>query len=764
MDSFDIDSFDFGKGPDKAKAFVAQQTLDQVKTICGKEITHLQYGPTFEGFEGVARDGSQGMLSLKASVSNDQEEIHLLIELANVGDRTRVSVASFVSQMAELGKKTDLLSKPGSKPNCQGIWARMRIQAEPVSLVRANNISEELNKINKLSLEVQRELPVFATNADLAKRYSSFEGVLQPVLPAEHTLPGGLTELNQLVKDACNCLRSSLNIAIVSSEKVISDYFLAHLSAELIGEGRSLARVSAHGVNPKGLLEIAGKSPGIVTMPALSLKMTGNPYNLNSDIETLLQSLQGECTPVVFTGSYNQLQSVFHGGQGATQNALIPVIFRLPALEVEPLVNYKVDEFGQKIGGFTAGEKSQIIDYILSLLDGREQTEKIHLLEHISSWTVQSWNLPESVTQDRGKAVLAYLSARGETFSAFSDINRAERPPVIESRFTSALGGNKLRDYLGNRLLGQDEALDALCERLRMEALTRPSWQPLRYCAQGTPGTGKSESAKLLAELLGVPFVNIDAASMPDYHTAASQLLGSGRGIVMSFQAGRLEEAAKHHQGAVVEISDLDHANPAVRSFLADLFLQLLETGEAQSATGAMFSCSNLIFAFTMNLPDGADEKVHHSLGFANSPSTSEVRRRVIGEIKNMLSSAFLSRVGSPIIFKPLEEGSMGRILEGTIEKAVNTAVRRFGVNGCDLEIERGLGAKMLKSFENRQLTFGARAILEYGRGMAARLVSRWFESKPAAENGKLVISFSDSAEAKMEIRTEENIHVEESI
>ena len=138
----------------------------------------------------------------------------------------------------------------------------------------------------------------------------------------------------------------------------------------------------------------------------------------------------------------------------------------------------------------------------------------------------------------------------------------------------------------------------------------------MRYCAEGTPATGKSESTVLLAEWLGIPYICIDAASMSSSHTAAAQLLGSGRGIVGSYQSGRLEQAAKHHAGAVIEVSDLDHAVPEVRAAMADLFLQILENGEAQSATGAMFSCANLIFVFTMNLPGGQDAKVHQGIGF----------------------------------------------------------------------------------------------------------------------------------------------------
>ncbi|MGA1871947.1 MAG: AAA family ATPase, partial [bacterium] len=287
-----------------------------------------------------------------------------------------------------------------------------------------------------------------------------------------------------------------------------------------------------------------------------------------------------------------------------------------------------------------------------------------------------------------------------------------------------------------------------------MEVLTRPLYQPIRYCAQGTPATGKSESASLLAQRLRIPYINIDAASMPDYHTAAAQLLGSGRGIVGSHQSGRLEQAAKHHTGVVVEISDLDHAPLSVRSTLADLFLQVLETGEAQSATGAMFSCANLIFAFTMNLPQGMDEQIYKGIGFNNYPSRCEVERRVADEIKNMLSSAFLSRVGMPILFEPLDGDALAVIVERVIKISIFNAAERLRCPIQDIILEEGLGKKVIVSLQTSITSFGARALLEHGRTVAAKALSAIQQRSvllagkslfiTASSEGKLIINHQE--------------------
>jgi ATP-dependent Clp protease ATP-binding subunit ClpA len=257
-----------------------------------------------------------------------------------------------------------------------------------------------------------------------------------------------------------------------------------------------------------------------------------------------------------------------------------------------------------------------------------------------------------------------------------------------------------------------------------------------------------------LATLLGVPFINIDAASMSDYHTASAQLLGSGRGIVGSHEPGRLEQAAKHHTGAVIEVSDLDHAAPSVRSQLADLFLQVLGSGEIQTATGAMVSCANLIIAFTMNLPAGSDERAHRSIGFGDAPSHREVSQRVIAEIKTMLSAAFLSRVGSPILFEPLAEDSLAEIARRAVEESVASALSRMGMAFSEIIVNQDVGNAVLAAVEVNLTSFGVRALVEKARSLSADAVLALKHRKANAALGRVEVSVTGAGTLALGVRT----------
>ena len=288
-------------------------------------------------------------------------------------------------------------------------------------------------------------------------------------------------------------------------------------------------------------------------------------------------------------------------------------------------------------------------------------------------------------------------------------------------------------DPLLNRLraeiLGQDRALEEVVQRLEAEVLTRDT-QPLRWCAVSTPGTGKSETCVLIARLLGVPYINIDASSMGDPYIAQTSLLGSGRGIVGSDKPGRLEEACKHHQGAVLEVSDVDHASPAVCHSITDTFLQAMETGHVQTSSGAMVYCGNLILAFTMNLPGEQAERMRTRFGFGNAPDREETVRNAQRAIQHMTSGAFLSRVGTPIVFDPISDNVLATIVNRAVRKGIDGAALHAGITIDRLVLDPAVGRNIVATMYSDVAKFGARALLEEARQKTAQAFLAWYREK----------------------------------
>lgn len=570
---------------------------------------------------------------------------------------------------------------------------------------------------------------------------------LEPVFQLRADFTQMDASILEWARETMDLLCGSPSVAIAAPSSVLEDFALSALSSAGKELSRPIARLVVPNVNGRALVELARRAPGLVAVPAVSISLGTNFYEMGNEMKAMLAALSDFGKHAIFIGTYEQLQSIFHGGQGGMSDPLSPVVRRVPEIPQDILVRFAVQSAARRIGGLSPIAEDEVKGSLSVLPDA----EQIRILKVVANRSVHIWNKGKKALVTPTAVYANQVSELSETLAGLNAKPRVRRSAETQDRFVKTLTDLRLLDQLNDQLLGQDRALEQLVNRLRMEVLTRPLHQPIRYCAQGTPGTGKSESAQIIAQKLGVPHINIDAASIPDYYSAAAQLLGSGRGIVGSYQSGRLEQAAKHHTGALIEVSDLDHANERVRSGLADLFLQVLETGEAQSAAGAVFSCANLIFAFTMNLPDGMDEAVRKGIGFNQDSSRDAITAKVVMEIKKMLSSAFLSRIGTPILFEPLNSESTAAILERAIQSAVVAAAKRLRLNSADIIVESGLGAKVISSLRTNLESFGARALLEYGRSLAADAVLRLSRESSSFCGKTLLISAGPNSQLSVQ-------------
>jgi ATP-dependent Clp protease ATP-binding subunit ClpA len=86
-----------------------------------------------------------------------------------------------------------------------------------------------------------------------------------------------------------------------------------------------------------------------------------------------------------------------------------------------------------------------------------------------------------------------------------------------------------------------------------------------------------------------------------------------------------------------------------------------------------------------------------------------------------MFSTAFLSRIGEPILFNPLDGKALGEIIERSIRKAMDLAAERTGMAVSEFALAKGLGEKLLAGMTSNILSFGARAIIEHARNLFSK-------------------------------------------
>lgn len=704
---------------------------------------HLLKGD--RAFDSVNKtDERQGVCAVHGELlEGDVLAVQLL--LAPVKGDVRVSAATFFDHLAQLGDKCRVIAPPQVlKSTKNGLWVELRVSAVPFNFARESAFAAELEKIDNFARTLQAAMPKAQDDKKIAKLYKSLKDALEAVYPANggiSSLPG---DIKQFCQETLGYLKGGSSIALESSYPVLAHYCIQALATCAVDAGGTLGRLKSATINARGLGEVAQKAPGIVAVPAPGVSLGTNAYEMSNEVSCMLTNLSAANTPMIFWGTQEQLQSVFGGGQGGGTDPLSPVVRHMPGVKMERLVEFAVQRAGHLSGGLPAADEKMLISMIVEGLKDFHGTTRTRILQAVATRSIAVFTNGESVTPEFVSSCATDVSNLKESLAGLSPRPRASRNEEVQHRYISVMANPELPEYFMEHLFAQDDALLQLCVRLSTEALTRPSHQPICYCAQGTPGTGKSESSILLARRLGVPHINIDAASMPDYYTASAQLLGSGRGIVGSYQSGRLEQASKCHNGAVVEISDLDHAVENVRSALADLFLQVLGTGEAQSASGAMFSCCNLIFAFTMNLPDGMDEAVRKRVGFNDTVSRNELAADVENYIKRMLSSAFISRIGTPILFDPLGGSALEHILERAVSDSLITAAERCALDIAGVDLEPGLGANAVESMRGRIVSKGARALFEHGRTLAANAFIEMRTKLNGSNCGRLYVTFDE--------------------
>ena len=287
-----------------------------------------------------------------------------------------------------------------------------------------------------------------------------------------------------------------------------------------------------------------------------------------------------------------------------------------------------------------------------------------------------------------------------------------------------------LETNLHNRVIGQDEAVEAVSRAIRRNrAGLKTTKRPPSFIFVGPTGVGKTELAKSLAyEMFGNEnsIIRIDMSEYMEGHST-SKLIGSPPGYVGYDDAGQLTEKVKRNPYSIILLDEIEKAHPDVFNIL----LQVLDEGRLTDSQGNTVNFENTIIIMTSNAGSTSNT---NSIGFG---ATSEAKRnKILDSLREIFRPEFLNRIDEIVVFEQLSKEQLLQIVNLMLLETAKV------LQDKDITMEVSAEAKEFILQQGTDLKYGARPL--------RRAIQRYIEDeisdlilKSELKNGqKITITF----------------------
>lgn len=263
-----------------------------------------------------------------------------------------------------------------------------------------------------------------------------------------------------------------------------------------------------------------------------------------------------------------------------------------------------------------------------------------------------------------------------------------------------------LEDELRNRVVGQDEAIEAVADAIRRSrsGLQDPRKPIGSFIFLGTTGVGKTELARALAEFLFDDenlMTRIDMSEYQERHSV-SRLVGAPPGYVGYDEGGQLTEAVRRKPYSVVLLDEIEKAHPDVFNIL----LQVLDEGRLTDNKGRVANFKNCIVIMTSNMGSEIITENFEGITDENMAQVAAITKaQVMEQLRRTLKPEFLNRVDEVLMFNPLGKGNIRQIVRMHTEALKKTLAER----GVQIEVtEHALDYLSKEGFDPQ---YGARPL-----------------------------------------------------
>jgi ATP-dependent Clp protease ATP-binding subunit ClpB len=243
-----------------------------------------------------------------------------------------------------------------------------------------------------------------------------------------------------------------------------------------------------------------------------------------------------------------------------------------------------------------------------------------------------------------------------------------------------------LEDELHKRLVGQDEAVEAVADAVRRSRSgLQDEKRPIgSFIFLGTTGVGKTELAKALSEYLfndEQAMTRIDMSEYQERHSV-SRLVGAPPGYIGYDEGGQLTEAVRRKPYSVVLLDEIEKAHPDVFNVL----LQVLDEGMLTDNKGRKVNFKNTIIIMTSNTGSAIiQQRFEEAKGDMDEETQEKTKQEVFEMLKSSMRPEFLNRIDEVIMFKPLDRKN----IRGIVKLQLELLSKRLEGQGIELTASR---------------------------------------------------------------------------
>lgn len=297
-----------------------------------------------------------------------------------------------------------------------------------------------------------------------------------------------------------------------------------------------------------------------------------------------------------------------------------------------------------------------------------------------------------------------------------------------------------LEDHLHKRVIGQNEAINALADAIRRSrAGLQDSKRPIgSFIFLGSTGVGKTELAKAMADYLfndENSMVRIDMSEYQERHTV-SRLIGAPPGYVGYDEGGQLTEAVRRKPYSVILLDEIEKAHPDVFNIL----LQVLDDGRLTDNKGRIADFKNTIIILTSNI---GSHLIMEKLASGNAQDPriiEETEREVFQLLKKSIRPEFLNRIDETIMFKPLNQQE----IKDVVRLQFDRIVKMLENEGIEIDMTEAAIDEIAQLGYDPQ--FGARPVKRVLQRNILNELSKMILAGKVKREHKIVIDFDGNS------------------